>query len=567
MDDPAISDTRRTRTLSAPTLPRAGVRADVAPVSQGVRGTLLGVLERDPVARSAARCLDQARAIRLEGDVVEIVTDSKFVADLIARRLGTTLERAASQSLLGGRAARVRYVVDAAAPSDASGADAGDVSERDRPTHAVRRGGDAIGPRPSGVAAPAVPAAAPRPRAAALALHRLEDFVVGASNRLAHAAAVRLCDGPGVLSPLFLHGSCGQGKTHLLQGIARRVRELNPSAKVRYVTAETFTNEFIASLRSGTIEAFRRAHRRLSVLCIDDVHFLSSKEATQAELLHTLDSIGLDGARIALASDEHPRDIRKLSSALCSRFMSGALFKLESPDPELRLALAGRMSAGRSLMLDAEAARVLAGAGWQSVRELEGLCTQIAAVLRLQPELARPEGGVGASALRRAMEIAGAGATLPSATLASPRSRRPVPMPLIQAEVTRSLCVSSADMAGKGRHKRVVLARSIVVLLARRLTTLSFPEIARAMGRPNHSSVITAYNRLLGQIGETSSASRPDAQSLHGGLAVPAGTNPALEHDLMAELVAELGPEFAGLTLRALCEQLQSRVEQAAGKL
>ncbi|MFN9973511.1 MAG: DnaA ATPase domain-containing protein, partial [Phycisphaerae bacterium] len=156
-------------------------------------------------------------------------------------------------------------------------------------------------------------------------------------------------------------------------------------------------------LKAGGIEAFRRSYRRLGLLCIDDVHFLSSKDATQTELLHTLDAIAQGGAKIVMASDEHPREIRKLSSALSSRFMSGAVLRIEEPDEALRRALADRLSAKRGIALDASGAQALAGAAWRSVRELEGVLTQIMAAVRLLPELAMAT-ALSATQVRRALE-------------------------------------------------------------------------------------------------------------------------------------------------------------------
>src|SRR5262249_7964579 len=155
---------------------------------------------------------------------------------------------------------------------------------------------------------------------------------------------------------------CGLGKTHLLQGVARRLQEVRPSAVVRYTTGEAFTNEYIAAVRagSGKCEQFRRAYRGVGLLCIDDVHFLANKQATQGELLHTFDAIDLSGARVALASDEHPRMVRSFSEALVSRFMSGAVVKLDFPERELRermiLAIAGR----RGHTIDPAGVRLLA---------------------------------------------------------------------------------------------------------------------------------------------------------------------------------------------------------------
>jgi chromosomal replication initiator protein len=368
---------------------------------------------------------------------------------------------------------------------------------------------------------------------------------------------VRLAEGEDAasLSPLFLYAKSGMGKTHLLQGIAARFSERNPGAKVRCISAEVFTNEFIASLKAGATEGFRRSYRKLALLCIDDVHFLANKEATQIELLHTIDAVGFDGARLALASDEHPRDIRRLSNALASRFMSGAVLQIEEPDPALRLMLAARLGQRRGLSLDDSAPRALADAPWRSVRELEGLITQLIAVARLMPGFVAADGRFDGASVRRALELAGTHPRPGGEPASGPRARRPVPMPLIQTEVARRLRVELADMAGNGRHRRVVLARSVVVHLARRLTTLSFPEIARAMGRPNHSSVITAHNRILGLMKSRAESLGENAAAL---------STRSDDGCALAALHAEIGPELASLTVKQLCERLEAEILRLA---
>jgi chromosomal replication initiator protein len=364
---------------------------------------------------------------------------------------------------------------------------------------------------------------------------------VGEANRLAHAAAVRLAEDPAAREPLFLHGACGMGKTHLLMGLARRFQERHPRAVVRYLTAEAFTNEYIAAVRASTLDKFRRAFRRVDLLCIDDVHFVASKEATQAELLHTFDAIGLDGARVALASDEHPREIRKLNQKLLSRFLAGPVVRLEAPDPELRGKLIRALALRKGLVLEDAAVALLVERSTRaigaldgfggSVRELEGLVTQVFAVKELLPECAGPGGKAGVLLVRRAL-----GLGTPEGSASPRKPRRPVPASVIVEVVCEGLNVPMSELTGKGRHKRVVLARAVITALCRRMTTLSFPEIARAISRPNHSTVITALSRL------------------DRALAREDGGSPG----------TELPTEYAGLSLRELLEALCRRVEAAA---
>lgn len=342
----------------------------------------------------------------------------------------------------------------------------------------------------------------------------LDEFVVGDSNRLAHSAAVRAAMDPDAagFGTLFFHGACGVGKTHLLQGIVRRAVGLRPSTRVRYTTGEQFTNEFIAAVRDRRLDAFRASMRRLELLCIDDVHFLGGKSATQSEFLHTFDALDLGHARVVLASDEHPRRLASFSERLISRCLSGMVVGVGLPDTSTRRQVAERLAASRGLSLEPDAALLLAGpAGW-SIRDIEGGVARVEALWRLLPELREQDSGqsrVPPSLVGRALE---------SGT--SRRASRPIKLALIVEVVAQHVGVDVSDLLGRGRHQRVVLARSMAAYLARELTTHSFPEIAAALNRPNHSTVVTAYQRVRGQIerGEPCPGDGPEARISAGEL-------------------------------------------------
>ena len=171
---------------------------------------------------------------------------------------------------------------------------------------------------------------------------------------------------------VFIHGECGVGKTHLLQAACQRHLDLNPSHAVRYTTGEQFTNEFLAAMRAAALDEFRARIRKLDLLAIDDIHFLASKTATQSEFLHTLDAIDFSGARVLLASDEHPRLIKRFSQSLVSRFLSGMVVRIDAPDRSTRLSLIRRLAATRSLPLSPAAEEMIVSRCMGSVRELEG---------------------------------------------------------------------------------------------------------------------------------------------------------------------------------------------------
>ncbi|HYE01915.1 MAG TPA: DnaA/Hda family protein [Phycisphaerales bacterium] len=500
-------------TLDAPP-PGAAARLVPAPRARASSAALEPIrrrLARELGAERYSKYFDHQAGLRLHGDLLEVVVATQFMADLLAKRFADLL-REIARAETGRPELRVRLVVEDAATPPRIGAPASPAPQPAAPTPPARR-----------------------PRAGMV--YRLEDFIVGPSNRLAFEAAVRLTEGaPHGASPLFIHGPCGVGKTHLLQGVATRFREAHPSARLRYVTGEAFTNDFIAAVRAGRTDSFRASYRNVDLLCLDDVHFLASKEATQAELLHTFDAIDLGGARVVLASDEHPRHIRKFSQALVSRFMAGMVARLESPDREMRERLVAALAARRGVRLDAAAVAAIAergGAGGTSrtaldgacsVRELEGLVTKVEAVWRLLPELsAGGEGAIGWAVVARAL---GEGAA--PARSASARPVRPLRVEHVTGVVCRDLNVELDELMGRGRHPRVVLARSVTAFLCRRLTTLSFPEIARGMGRPNHSTVVTAVQRV--------------------------------ERDIAAAAPAEAKGDLAGVPLKDLCDRLADRI-------
>ncbi|MBG81213.1 MAG: hypothetical protein CMJ39_10975 [Phycisphaerae bacterium] len=244
--------------------------------------------------------------IQLQRDSLEVEAGSQFAADWINAHFEHDLRVVAEH--VAGSPVKVSVKV-----------------RHDRPGDSGSSTEQAIAPPPSR-------RAAPRKRVSAGQAHRLSDFIVGPSNELAWSASNRLAGESGTcpVSPLFIHAGCGLGKTHLLQGICQKYGErFGRHDPIRYLTGEQFTNEYIASVRESRIDEFRRSMRRLTLLAIDDIHFLGDKVKTQTEFLHTLDALHLAGARIVLASDAHPHKIRNFSKGLVSRFLSGMVVEIE----------------------------------------------------------------------------------------------------------------------------------------------------------------------------------------------------------------------------------------------
>ncbi len=312
-----------------------------------------------------------------------------------------------------------------------------------------------------------------------------DDFIVGTCNELACAAAKQITHEEGKsISPLFIHGSCGVGKTHLLQAICRLAAK-HAHCKVRYITAEQFTNEFITSSRCGEFVRFRNRYRNLDVLAIDDVHFVASKIKTQEELLHTIDAAGLRGARLILASDEDPRHLRKLNKALTNRFVAGLIAEIKRPDRETRCNIIKQLMRKQCIELTEGAIERLASQAVGSVREIEGTVTRI----RATASLFMSERGalIGSDIVERVLR------STPANTL-----------PIRITDVVEATCkrsgLSIQEVRGSSRSSNIVFWRSVASYLGRQLTSLSYPELAAAIGRKNHSTVHAAVKRIAQQL-------------------------------------------------------------------
>lgn len=426
----------------------------------------------------------QSARFDLDADAatLRIAVPSRFVAERIGRDFGDSLRRLAAEET--GDPVELDLRVD---PQRFGRA------QTDAPADEPGRNGQAK------AGAGAKPRAEHNGADAAIAMrrfrHRLETFVVGACNELAYAAAHRAAEDDHAADPVFLHGGCGLGKTHLLQGACARLLERNPDAKVWYTTGEQFTNQYIQAVRKNALDGFRRRVRRLDLLAVDDVHFLADKEKTQQEFLHCFDAIDLAGARLILASDCHPKLIAKFSEGLISRCVRGMVVEVRPPDHQTRKALVVALATRRQITLLDEAADKIAERTHGSVRDIEGLLTRLHALVclhqqnpnsqRSSHEAMRPRAPVGHALLDQ----------LFANTEPAPR-RGAVRFETILQTVCDYLDVPAGKVTGSSRHKHVVLARSLVIHLTRTMLGMSYPEIAAAFGRNSHSTMITADKRI-----------------------------------------------------------------------
>ncbi|MEX2670840.1 MAG: chromosomal replication initiator protein DnaA [Phycisphaeraceae bacterium] len=420
---------------------------------------------------------------------LQVSVPNRFVADWVDTRFHDTLAQIARREI--GDSAGVR--IDIAPPTTTPSSD-----QTPAPTSpATRSTGTAplhdAQPKRQPVTAASPPARHPLAPPAIdhsdtrSLRYDLNDFVVGPSNELAYTASCRLIEeADHGMNPLFIHGGCGLGKTHLLQGLCKRYAQQHPDSQWSYTTAEQFTNEYIAAVRANRLGEFRRKLRRLDLLALDDVHFLANKNATQTEFLHTFNAMDLQGAKVVMASDAHPKQIEQFSEALVSRFVSGMVVQVHSPDAETRRQLVSTLADRRRLTITPSGMQRLIEQPVNSVRELEGLITRLGAIASLDRH--RGNKAIDLPLIEQVVK--------PSAQ----PTPRPVPVERIVQTVCDQLGVERQTLMGRGRHKRVVLARSLVIYLARQLTTLSFPELARALGRRNHSTIVTATRRIEQQI-------------------------------------------------------------------
>jgi len=307
-----------------------------------------------------------------------------------------------------------------------------------------------------------------------------DEYVVGSCNALAFTAAKQMTHPEGKsISPLFIHGACGVGKTHLLQAICRCAAQSSPDS-VRYITAEQFTNEFIASSRSGEFARFRNRYRTVDLLAIDDVHFVASKMKTQEELLHTLDAAGLRGSRLVLASDEDPRQIKRLNHSLANRFVAGMIAEIGRPDRETRTQIIEMLIAKHGLRVSEGAINHLASHAIGSVREIEGAVTRLKATASL---FMKHGDSVGIEAVERILRT-------------TPQTACKIRIVDVVDCVCRRGGITSCELRGRSRSTTIVFWRSVASYLGRQLTAHSYPELAIAMGRKNHSTVHAAVKRI-----------------------------------------------------------------------
>ncbi len=308
---------------------------------------------------------------------------------------------------------------------------------------------------------------------------QFSDFVVGESNRLAHTCAMSVLDHPGrQYNPLFIHGGCGLGKTHLLQAVFNAMRDRDPKIQCLYLTGEEFTNQFVYSIKTGNRDAFRHRFRNTDLLLIDDIHFLANKTATQEEFLHTFNAIDAFEKQIIMASDSHPKLIGNLSASLVNRFVSGMVVKIDPPSYEHRLEILRRRCVQMKKEIHGLVLEYVASMITTNVRELEGALIKIVAF---------------STVTHQPITLA-----LAQQALADHlnKTTRIVKLSDIESVCAIYFGLSPGDLHTSRKTRTIALARGIAMWLARKHTTMSFPEIGQLMGNKNHSTVLLACAKM-----------------------------------------------------------------------
>ncbi|HEV2491889.1 MAG TPA: chromosomal replication initiator protein DnaA [Terriglobia bacterium] len=311
--------------------------------------------------------------------------------------------------------------------------------------------------------------------------YTFDRFVVGSCNQFARAAALAVADRPTAYNPLFLYGGVGLGKTHLMQAIGHRVKKHWKDARLNYLSSETFTNEMVSSLRYDRMIAFREKYRKLDVLLVDDIQFLSGKERTQEEFFHTLNALFEAQKQVVMSSDSPPKEIPSLEERLRSRFAWGLTADLQPPDIETKMAILAKKAEGEGQALGDDVAFYIASKMKSSVRDLEGALIRVIAFASLtgkQISLSLAE-----QVLKPVLDYEAGRVSIEN----------------IQRVVCHEFNLTASQLKAKNNSRSIAYPRQIAMYLAKELTTASLPQIGREFGGKHHTTALHAINKIAAQ--------------------------------------------------------------------
>lgn len=313
-----------------------------------------------------------------------------------------------------------------------------------------------------------------------------EHFVIGPSNRFAHAAALSVAETPAAsYNPLFIHGDSGLGKTHLLRGIAHYVANHYPTYRVRYVSTETFLNEFVEAIRTNDLPEFKRRYRDIDVLLIDDIQFMEGKDGLQEEFFHTFNELHQNNKQIVLSSDRTPDAMPTLEDRLRSRFKWGLITDIQRPDLETRLAILSKKAESKTIDIPDDVLSFIAENITESIRELEGALIKVTAYANLTQQ-------------PLTVDLA----ALVLSDLITNAEKKPVTAERIIGLTADMFGFEVEQIIGGSRRRPLVDARQVAMYVTRNMTDLSFPDIGKEFGGRDHTTVMHACRKIEGRMGE-----------------------------------------------------------------
>jgi chromosomal replication initiator protein len=429
----------------------------------------LDVLERQLPKSSIENWLRTTRPVAVVDDTIIVAVQGEFAKDRIESRYGGMLRRAIMD--LTNRNMSLRFVtnvIEDLAPVTPGPAGAATLEAPVTPSH-----------NPPTTVAPEGSLPKPlNPR------YTFETFVVGNSNRFAHAASLAVAETPAkAYNPLFIYGGVGLGKTHLMHAIGHYVVSQNPHARVAYVSTETFTNEFINALRDNSTLEFQNHYRHVDVLLIDDIQFLAGKERTQEEFYHTFNAIHEANKQIVISSDRPPKEIPTLEDRLRSRFEWGLICDIQAPDLETRIAILRKKAQIESLNVPDEVHTYIASNIETNIRELEGALTRVVAYSGMMRTPITYE--VAISALK---------------DILPPNRPKQVTIDTIKHVVAEHYSIRMQDFEVRNRTRSVAFPRQVAMYLSRELTDSSLPKIGEEFGGRDHTTVIHACEKIAEDI-------------------------------------------------------------------
>ncbi|WP_062314276.1 chromosomal replication initiator protein DnaA [Lysinimicrobium rhizosphaerae] len=439
------------------------------PASESIDAVWRGAL--DVLADDGALSAQNRSFLRLVKPLA-VVEDNVFLAvaeDFTKNYVETTLRGSVTEALseVLGRDVRIAVTVDASVSPPEPSEDQGEEAPRPQ----VRR------PQPEPKPVVEDPHLNPR--------YTFDTFVIGPSNRFAHAAALAVAESPGkTYNPLFIYGGSGLGKTHLLHAIGHYTRHLKPQTRVRYVNSEEFTNDFINSIRDDRSLSFKRTYREVDVLLIDDIQFLQGKEQTLEEFFHTFNALHNAGKHVVITSDVSPRNLDGIEERMRTRFEWGLMTDVQPPDLETRIAILRKKAAADAVQAPSDVLEYIASNITSNIRELEGALIRVTAFAALN---------------RQPVDLSLAQVVLKD--LISDDDSE-ITAAAIIGKTAEYFGISLEDLTGTSRSRVFVTARQIAMYLCRQLTDLSLPKIGEHFGGKDHTTVMYAVKKVEDQIAQ-----------------------------------------------------------------